>query len=79
MEDRKTKKRLRVHAGGVFLLVLAAALLLTWYMERTALEQERDRMNHIAQSVGSETYETLLSEMGKTRGLEAYLIQTGGC
>lgn len=42
MEDRKTKKRLRVHAGGVFLLVLAAALLLTWYMERTALEQERD-------------------------------------
>lgn len=78
MEDRKTKKRLRVHAGGVFLLVLAAALLLTWYMERTALEQERDRMNHIAQSVGSETYETLLSEMGKTRVLEAYLIQTGG-
>lgn len=60
------------------LLVLAAALLLTWYMERTALEQERDRMNHIAQSVGSETYETLLSEMGKTRVLEAYLIQTGG-
>ncbi len=35
-------------------------------------------MDHIAQSVGSETYETLLSEMGKTRVLEAYLIQTGG-
>ena len=78
MENRKTEKRLRIHAGGVFLLVLAAALLLTWYIERTALEQERDRMTHIAQSVGSETYETLLSEMGKTRVLEAYLIQTGG-
>ena len=47
-------------------------------MERTAIQQERDRMTHIAQSIGSETYETLLSEMGKTRVLEAYLIQTGG-
>ena len=65
-------------AGVVFALVLMAALLLTGYMERTAIRQKRDRMAHIAQSVGSETYETLLSEMGKTRVLEAYLIQTGG-
>ena len=65
-------------AGVVFALVLMAALLLTGYMERTAIRQERDRMAHIAQSVGSETYETLLSEMGKTRVLETYLIQTGG-
>ena len=62
----------------MFALVLAAALLLTAYMEYGAIQQDRDRMSHIAQSIGSETYETLLSEMGKTRVLEAYLIQTGG-
>lgn len=78
MEDRKTEHRLRAHASAVFVLVLAAALLLTAYMERAGIRQERDRMVHIAQSVGSQTYETLLSEMGKTRVLEAYLIQTGG-
>ena len=78
MDDRKTERRLWKHAGGVFALVLAAGLLLTAYMERAGIRQERDRMSHIAQSVGAETYETLLSEMGKTRVLEAYLIQTGG-
>ena len=78
MYKRTTNKRLLLHAGAVLALVLAAAVLLTVYMERTAIGQERDRMAHIAQSVGSETYETLLSEMGKTRVLEAYLIQTGG-
>ena len=78
MKNRKTEKRPLIHAGAVFVLVLAAAALLTGYMERTAIQQERDRMTHIAQSIGSETYETLLSEMGKTRVLEAYLIQTGG-
>lgn len=56
-----------IYAGVVFALVLMAALLLTGYMERTAIRQERDRMAPIAKSVGSETYETLLSEMGKTR------------
>lgn len=78
MKQRKMENRLLLHAGAVFALVLTAALLLTAYMEYTAIGQERDRMAHIAQSVGSETYETLLSEMGKTRVLEAYLIQTGG-
>ena len=78
VEERTNRHRLQVHAGIVFVLVLAAAMLLTAYMERSGIRQERDRMTHIAQSVGSETYETLLSEMGKTRVLEAYLIQTGG-
>ena len=58
--------------------MLLLALLLTAYIEHIASRQERDRMEHIATSIGSETYETLLSEMGKTRVLEAYLIQTGG-
>ena len=44
MEDRKTEYRLWVHAGGVFALVLAAALLLTAYMEYGAIQQDRRPM-----------------------------------
>ena len=77
-QAREKERRLLLHAFGVFAGVLLLALLLTAYLEHTAIEQERDRMEHIATSIGSETYETLLSEMGKTRVLEAYLIQTGG-
>lgn len=53
VDDRKTERRLWKHAGGVFALVLAAGLLLTAYMERAGIRQERDRMSHIAQSVGA--------------------------
>lgn len=35
-------------------------------------------MGYIASSIGSETYEILLSQMSKTQVLEAYLMQTGG-
>lgn len=77
-QAREKERWLLLHAFGVFAGVLLLALLLTAYLEHTAIEQERDRMEHIATSIGSETYETLLSEMGKTRVLEAYLIQTGG-
>lgn len=76
--NREKERRLLLHAFGVFAGVLLLALLLTAYIEHIAIRQERDRMEHIATSIGSETYETLLSEMGKTRVLEAYLIQTGG-
>ena len=47
-------------------------------MEWSRIRQERDRMSYIASAIGSETYEFMLSEMSKTRVLEAYLIQTGG-
>ena len=61
-----------------FMLVFAIGLVLTIYMEHNRLQQERDRMGYIASSIGSETYETLLSQMNKTQVLEAYLVQTGG-
>ena len=35
-------------------------------------------MGYIASAIGSETYEFMLSEMSKTRVLEAYLMETGG-
>ena len=35
-------------------------------------------MGYVASAIGAETYEFMLSEMSKTRVLEAYLIQTSG-
>ena len=61
-----------------FVLVLLAGLVLTGCMEWSHRRQERDRMGYIASGIGAEMYEFLLSEMSKTRVLEAYLIQTDG-
>ena len=65
-------------ACKAFAAALLAGLLLTAYIDHSRLQQERDRMGYIASSLGSETYEFMLSEMSKTRVLEAYLRQTGG-
>ena len=65
-------------ACKAFAAALLAGILLTAYMAHSRLQQERDRMGYIASSLGSETYEFMLSEMSKTRVLEAYLRQTGG-
>ena len=75
---RTTKRTVPAHAARAFVLALLAGLVLTGCMEWTRLRQEQDRMGYIASSIGAETYELMLSEMSKTRVLEAYLIQTGG-
>ena len=74
----KGKKSAFAQAFRAFALVLLIGLSLTAYMEHTHIQQEQDRMGYIASAVGSETYEILLSQMNKTRVLEAYLMQTGG-
>ena len=72
------KRRALIQAGRAFVLVLLAGLVLSGCVEWNRVHQERDRMSYIASSIGSETYELMLSEMSKTRVLEAYLIQAGG-
>ena len=72
------KRAALAHAGRAFVLALLIGLVLTGGVEWSRLRQERDRMGYIASAVGAETYEFLLSEMSKTRVLEAYLLQTGG-
>ena len=57
----------RTWAIRTFALALLAGLVLTAYMEYDHLRQERDRMGYIASSIGSEAYEILLSQMGKTQ------------
>ena len=81
MENVRTEKNSRQIAFrtcGVFLLTFLTALLLIAYTVQVNIRQERGRMEHFAQSIGAETYEIMLSEMGKTRVLEAYLMQTDG-
>ena len=41
-------------------------------------QEDRLRMEYIARTVEAETYETLLTQMSKTRVSEAHLIETGG-
>lgn len=75
---RTAKRTPLIHAGRAFVLALAAGLVLVGCMEWSRRNQERDRMGYVASAIGAETYEFMLSEMSKTRVLEAYLIQTGG-
>lgn len=73
---RTAKRTPLIHAGRAFVLALAAGLVLVGCMEWSRRNQERDRMGYVASAIGAETYEFMLSEMSKTRVLEAYLIQT---
>lgn len=75
---RTAKRTPLIHAGRAFVLALAAGLVLVGCMEWSRRNQERDRMGYVASAIGAETYEFMLSEMSKTRVLEAYLIQTCG-
>lgn len=61
-------------ALACFLCLLA--LTLAYQFQRT--KEERLQMEYIARTIESETYETLLLQMEKSRVLEGYLIQTGG-
>jgi len=78
MKQTQKNRPIRFRAYLIFVLLLALLLSLTGYMAHGSLIRERERMSHMAQSLASETYEIMLSEMSKTRVLEAYLMQTGG-
>lgn len=71
---RNTKHPARTWAVRAFALALLAGLILSADIEYDRLRQERDRMGYLASSIGSETYEILLSQMSKTQVLEAYLM-----
>lgn len=77
----KKQMSIRFLTAGTFLLVLLVLLCLlclTAYVQHNRSLQERDRMEHIALSVVSETYETLQSQIRKTQVLQAHLIDNNG-
>lgn len=61
--------------SGICFLCL---LLLICFFQRQQSKEEMLQMEYIARTVESETYETLLYQMEKTKVLEAHLIETGG-
>jgi len=71
-------KKLSKPVVRTFLVTLAALAFLSWYIQFNQTQQQNEQMDYIAETLGSETYEILLSQLSKTRVLEAYLIQTGG-
>jgi two-component system LytT family sensor kinase len=71
-------KKLSKPVVRAFALTLAFLSLLSWYIQYNQTQQQKEQMDYIAGTLGSETYETLLSQLSKTRVLEAYLIETGG-
>jgi two-component system LytT family sensor kinase len=72
------KRRLTRPVVRVFLLTLACLLLLTAYIQYNRGRREDEQMAYVARTVSAETYETMLSQLSKTRVLEAYLMETGG-
>jgi len=78
MKEMSKDRQLLRRAAAVFFLLLAISLTVTAFLLRGSLRQEQERMAYAAHSLAAETYEVMLSEMGKTRVLEAYLLQTGG-
>jgi len=72
------KRRLTRPVALAFALTLAFLLLLTAYVQYNRVRQENEQMAYVARTVSAETYETMLSQLSKTRVLEAYLMETGG-
>lgn len=62
-------------AGVICLVIL---LLLSALMQVQQNSREALQMDYIVRTVESETYETLLTQMEKTRVMEGHLVETGG-
>lgn len=73
----------RTRAPSVFAFLTSGfcflcLLLLIGFFQRQQSKEEMLQMEYIARTVESETYETLLYQMEKTKVLEAHLIETHG-
>ncbi|MEE1086061.1 MAG: histidine kinase [Schaedlerella sp.] len=81
MKKKKIKKNhlrfQRFHI--IFLITFTGALLITSYIQKINAQQKYERAEYLAHTIGSETYEMILSQLSKTRALEAYLIESDGC
>ena len=78
MTDTSAEKKIHLPAvlAGVACLVCLLALTAIYQVQQN--REETLQMEYIARTIESETYETLLLQMDKTRVLEGYLIETGG-
>lgn len=75
--ERKQIRPMR-YAVLVAALCFVCVVLLMCVFVSQQNKEEQLQMEYIARTVESETYETLLTQMSKTRVSEAHLIETGG-
>lgn len=61
-----------------FLVTFISALFIIAYIQYMNSEKKYERANRLAQTIGSETYEILLSQMSKLQVLQSFLIQNDG-
>lgn len=62
-----------------FLVTFIGALFVIGYIQYMNVEKKHERANRLAHTIGSETYEILLSQMSKLQVLQSFLIQNDGC
>lgn len=74
----KTTRRTAAYTIITFFAVLLVMLLIIFQIQYSGTSGEKERMAYLAKSLGSEVYETLQAQLGKTKVLEAYLLQNDG-
>lgn len=78
MDGKKFWKDTNTPATLIGTVCLICLLLLSAVLQIQQNSKEALQMEYIVRTVESETYETLLTQMEKTRVMEAHLIETGG-
>ena len=72
------KRKLHISSMLAGAICLVCLLILTAVYQHQYTREENLQMEYIARTIESETYETLVMQMDKTKVLKAYLIETGG-
>lgn len=78
MAKAKYRSKLRIPTVLTAVICFVCMMTLTAYFQLQQSKEEQLQIEYIARTIESETYETLLTQMQKTRVLEAHLIETNG-
>lgn len=77
-EKRTSRSSPKKRFCVTFLLSTTVVVIVVGYIFHLSELQKKERSEYLAHTIGSETYEMMLSQLSKTQVLEAYLVQTGG-
>lgn len=79
MNEKETYvKSARRKFAVTFLVTFIVAMLVISYIRYMGIEQKYERANRLAHTIGSETYEILLSQMSKIQVLQSFIVQGNG-
>ncbi|HWS30149.1 MAG TPA: histidine kinase [Clostridia bacterium] len=72
------KKRVSRTVVSVFFIALALFFGMSAYIEHGRQAREDEQLRYIASTVSAQVYEVLSLQMGKTKTLEAFIVQNNG-